>query len=171
MNKSAIFGLAVLFAFVCGCKKQDVKKDVPVVGSGKTASQGVVETIAFDDEPSLRDESEMDRNLKIVYFDFDKSDLTSDSLEILKENADYLSKNADLKVVISGNTDNRGTLEYNLSLGQRRSLKVKDYYVQFGIEPNRIATISYGSENPVVDENNEVAWAKNRRAETKVIKK
>jgi peptidoglycan-associated lipoprotein len=173
MNKLVIFGLVVLFASVGGCKKQDVKKDVPIVGSAKTASQEqeAIETIAFDDEPSVRDESEMDRNLKIVYFDFDKSDLTADFLEILKENADYLSKKADVKIVIGGNTDNRGTSEYNLSLGQRRALKVKDYYVQFGIEPNRIATISYGSENPLVDENNEAAWAKNRRAETKAIKK
>jgi peptidoglycan-associated lipoprotein len=119
----------------------------------------------------VRGESEVDGNLKIVYFDFDKSDLTSDSLEILKENADYLSKKADLKVVVEGDTDNRGTTEYNLSLGQRRALKVKDYYVQFGIVPDRIATISYGSENPVIDENNETAWSKNRRSETKVLKR
>jgi peptidoglycan-associated lipoprotein len=156
-----------LFIFVVGCKKQDVKKDVPIVGSTPDA----IETIDFTDEPSVRDKSEIDGNLKIVYFDFDKSDLAADSLEVLKENADYLSKNTDLKVIVGGNTDNRGTSEYNLSLGQRRALKVKDYYVQFGIEPNRIATISYGSENPVIDENNEVAWAKNRRAETKAIKK
>ena len=153
MNKLVIFGLVMLFAFVGGCMKQDVKKDIPVIGSTQKVSPESIETIDFADEPSVRDKSEIDGNLKIIYFDFDRSDLTADSLEILKENADYLSKKIDLKVVIGGNTDNRGTSEYNLSLGQRRALKVKDYYVQFGIESNRIATISYGSENPVIDEN------------------
>jgi peptidoglycan-associated lipoprotein len=164
MNRPIIFGLVTLFFFSSsGCKKQDVKKDI--------ADVGFIETVSFSDEPSVRGESEIDANLKVVYFNFDKSDLNSDSLEALKENAHYLSKNLSLKIVVEGNTDNRGTSEYNLSLGQRRALKVKDYYVQFGLEPGRIATISYGSENPFLDENNDAAWTKNRRAETKLLKK
>jgi peptidoglycan-associated lipoprotein len=162
MKKMITLSLIGLFVFVVGCKKQDIKPDDTIKS---------IETVNFSDEPSVRGDSEIDSNLKIVYFDFDKSDLTSDSFEVLKENATYLSKKSSLKIVVEGHTDNRGTAEYNLSLGQRRALKVKDYYVKFGIVPNRIATISYGREKPIIDENNEVAWSKNRRAETKTLKK
>jgi peptidoglycan-associated lipoprotein len=161
MKKMIMLALAGLFVFAVGCKKQDIKHN----------SIDSIETANFSDEPSVRGDSEIDSNLKIVYFDFDKSDLTSYSFEVLKENAAYLSKKSSLKIVVEGHTDNRGTSEYNLSLGQRRALKIKDYYVKFGIVPDRIATISYGSEKPVIDENNEVAWSKNRRAETKTLKK
>jgi peptidoglycan-associated lipoprotein len=161
MKKMITLVLAGVFVFAVGCKRQDIKSDT--IDS--------IETATFSDEPSIRADSEIDSNLKIVYFDFDKSDLPSDSFEVLKDNAAYLSKKASLKIVIEGHTDNRGTAEYNLSLGQRRALKVKDYYVKFGIVPDRIATISYGREKPVVDGNNEAAWAKNRRAETKTLKK
>jgi peptidoglycan-associated lipoprotein len=161
MNKVITLGLAGLFVFAVGCKRQDIKRD----------ATDSIETVVFSDEPSVRGDSEVSVDLKIAYFDFDKSDLTGESLEILKENASFLSKKPSLKIVVEGHTDNRGTSEYNLSLGQRRALKVKDYYVNFGIAPNRIATISYGNEKPAIDENNGAAWAKNRRVETKTLNK
>jgi peptidoglycan-associated lipoprotein len=161
MKRIVTFCLMGLFVCSLGCKRQDVKKE--------SASNDGIETVNFFDEPSVRVDSKVNSNLKTVYFDFDKSDLNEESLEFLKENAVYLSKNLSLKVVIEGHTDNRGTSEYNLSLGQRRALKVKDYYVSFGISPSRVATISYGSEKPVIDESNDAAWAKNRRAETKTL--
>ncbi|MDR1087106.1 MAG: OmpA family protein [Endomicrobium sp.] len=161
MKRVAILCLIGLFVCSFGCKRQDIKKE--------NINSNGIETVNFSDEPSVRGDSEVNSNLKIAYFGFDKSDLNEESLGSLKENAAYLSKNLSLKVVVEGHADNRGTSEYNLSLGQRRALKVKDYYVKFGISPNRIATISYGSEKPVIDENNDVAWAKNRRAETKTL--
>jgi peptidoglycan-associated lipoprotein len=145
------------------CKRQDIK-------SNNDAQDNTIETIAFSDEPSIRIETENEEELKTVYFAFDKSELTRVSLETLKENAAYLMRNHTFNVVVEGHTDNRGTIEYNLSLGQRRALKVKEYCVQLGILPNRIATISYGKEKPVDHENNEVAWSRNRRAATKVLK-
>jgi peptidoglycan-associated lipoprotein len=159
MKNIITLGLVGLFVFAIGCKKHIIKPDV--IGS--------IGTTAFSDEPSVRGDFEIDSNLKVVYFDFDKSDLVSDSFDILKKNVGYLSKKPSLKITIEGHTDNRGTTEYNLSLGQRRALKVKDYYVKFGIAADRIATISYGSEKPVIDENNEFAWSMNRRAETKTF--
>ncbi|MDR1259858.1 MAG: peptidoglycan-associated lipoprotein Pal [Endomicrobium sp.] len=108
-------------------------------------------------------------SLKVIYFGFDKSDLTTSSLKILKENVDYLTDNSNIKIILEGHTDDRGTTEYNLSLGQRRALKVKEYYVQLGIEPSRITAISYGKEKPVDLGNNELAWARNRRVETKSL--
>ena len=90
-------------------------------------------------------------------------------METLKEIAAYLTSNSDIKGVLEGHTDGRGTTEYNLSLGQRRALKVKEYYTQLGVAANRIATTSYGREKPVDLVDNESAWAKNRRAETKPL--
>jgi peptidoglycan-associated lipoprotein len=152
--------LVAAFIFAASCKKQDIKPD-------STDSAGIT---IFADEPSIRDNySDRDTNLKSIYFDFDKNDLTKDSVETLKENADYLKSNSDINVVLEGHTDERGTTEYNLSLGQRRALKVKEYYTQLGVAANRIATISYGREKPVDFRKNESGWAKNRRAETKPL--
>ncbi len=164
MKKFLLFVvLVVAFIFTAGCKKQDIKPD----SAGSTDSVG---TVVFTDEPSARGNySDMDINLNSIYFDFDKNDLTKDSMETLKENADYLKSNSDINVVIEGHTDERGTTEYNLSLGQRRALKVKEYYVQLGVVANRIATTSYGREKPVDFRKNESGWAKNRRAETKPL--
>jgi peptidoglycan-associated lipoprotein len=161
MKKFLLLSLASIFVFVAGCKKQDIKH---------TATDGDIEAAALADEPSVRGGAEEDNHLQTIYFAFDKSDLTNDSTNTLKENASYLISNPNLKVALEGHTDNRGTTEYNLALGQRRALKVKEYYAQLGIEPNRIATISYGKEKPVDPNDNETAWAKNRRAETKNIR-
>ena len=156
-----LFGFFVFALGATGCKKQDVKKG----GSGETR----IETSDFADEPSLRGEYDKDINLKIIYFDFDRSELTQDALATLKENAAYLINNPEINVAIEGHCDDRGTIEYNLSLGQRRAVKVKEYYTQLGVPANRIATISYGEEKPVDARSNDSAWAKNRRAETKVM--
>jgi peptidoglycan-associated lipoprotein len=162
-----LVSLGILLIFVSACRKQSVKHYSG--GTSNDGSMGNAEDLNFTDEPSLRWEHSKDANLKIIYFDFDKSTLTGSSVETLRENAAYLKKNPKINVVIEGHTDNRGTTEYNLSLGQRRSMKVKEYYVQFGVVGDRIATISYGKENPVELESNELAWSKNRRAETRVL--
>ncbi|MDR3330977.1 MAG: OmpA family protein [Endomicrobium sp.] len=155
-----------MFVFALGCcKKQDIKHN----SFDNNIKDDGLKTVAFTDEPSIRHESIKDMNLKTIYFSFDRSDLTNDSIGILKENSVYLTKNPKLKIVLEGHTDNRGTTEYNLALGQRRALKVKACYVQFGILANRIAAISYGHEKPADQNNNEVAWSKNRRVETKTL--
>ena len=161
MKKFLLPALAVIFILTAGCKKQDIKHD--------DTDSLESETVVFTDEPSVRVDSNKDINLKAVYFDFDKSDLTKDSMETLKENAAYLTSNPDIKVVLEGHTDGRGTTEYNLSLGQRRALKVKEYYTQLGVAANRIATTSYGQEKPVDLMDNESAWERNRRAETRPL--
>lgn len=163
MKKFLLLVLVAAFIFTAGCKKQDIRHD-------NAGSIDGVEAVFFADEPSIRDNySNIDINLQSIYFDFDKNDLTKDSIEILKKNADYLESNPDMKVVLEGHTDERGTIEYNLSLGQRRALKVKEYYTQLGVAVSRIATTSYGCENPVDFRKNELGWAKNRRVETKLL--
>ncbi|MCX7918634.1 MAG: peptidoglycan-associated lipoprotein Pal [bacterium] len=101
-----------------------------------------------------------------VYFAFDKSDLTPEAIATLNKNVAVLKANPDLKVVVEGHCDERGTVEYNMALGERRAKAVRDYYISAGIDKSRIRIISYGEERPIDPGHNEEAWAKNRRSET-----
>ncbi|WP_413853626.1 peptidoglycan-associated lipoprotein Pal [Candidatus Ruminimicrobium bovinum] len=174
-NLSVIMLLALCLCIGACAKKQTTNPDGTLGGDDAFSSQGEpisIDDIRFTDEPSLRNSATDKRaGLATIYFDYDSNSITEEAKEILKENAKYLKNNANLKLVVEGHCDERGTSEYNLSLGQRRALKVKEYYVQLGILPSRIATISYGEEKPEDKRSNESAWAKNRRAETKVIVK
>ncbi|NNN04765.1 MAG: OmpA family protein, partial [Elusimicrobia bacterium] len=105
-------------------------------------------------------------DLKVVPFDYDSAALSSDARAILKANADVIKADANLEVRIAGNCDARGTVAYNLALGQKRANQVRDFYVQLGIEKSRLATISYGKEKPLCTDSNEACWARNRRADT-----
>lgn len=103
-----------------------------------------------------------------IYFEYDSATLSAKALDTLKANADYLKAHPDLDALVAGNCDERGTIEYNLALGQRRAKEVRDYYLRLGIPGKQVATISYGKEKPVCTEANEACWSKNRRADTKV---
>jgi peptidoglycan-associated lipoprotein len=109
--------------------------------------------------------------LKDIHFDFDKYDIRREDEEILKENAALLKKNPKMKIQIEGHCDGRGTVEYNLALGERRANNTKKYLVSLGISSNRISTISFGKERPLDPGHNEEAWAKNRRAHIVVLSK
>lgn len=102
--------------------------------------------------------------LNDIYFDFDSSSLTPRAQEILKSNASWLKSNPSVVVEIEGHCDERGTIEYNLALGDRRARGVKDYLVNLGVSSSRMRTISFGEEMPLDPGHNETAWAKNRRA-------
>ncbi len=103
-----------------------------------------------------------------VYFDFDKSDIKPESIEALDQHADAIQKavetNPDLVVRIEGHCDERGTIDYNFALGNRRAQAVSRYLRVKGVPANNIETISYGEEQPAQNESNEAAWALNRRA-------
>lgn len=107
---------------------------------------------------------------KMIHFDFDKYDIKKEAGEVLKEIADYLKANPEIRILIEGHCDERGTREYNLQLGMRRAEAAKKYLVDLGIDEKRLETISYGKDKPLIDEHNESAWAKNRRCEFKRIK-
>ncbi|TAN42967.1 MAG: peptidoglycan-associated lipoprotein Pal [Nitrospirae bacterium] len=108
--------------------------------------------------------SELQSRLKDVYFDFDRYDIRDDAKPVLKEASAGLMKNREVKVIIEGHCDERGTNEYNLGLGDRRANAVKDYLLSLGIPAGKIETVSYGEEKPVCNEATEECWAKNRRA-------
>lgn len=104
-----------------------------------------------------------------VYFDFDKAIIRPDQVERIAANALFLKNAPGVKVRIEGNSDSRGTNEYNLALGERRAMGAKRYLVNLGIIDSRVSVLSYGEERPVNPGNNEAAWAENRRGDFVVI--
>jgi peptidoglycan-associated lipoprotein len=105
-----------------------------------------------------------------IYFGFDDYTLSPEAQSTLTAMAEALKANKSAVVQIEGHCDERGTVEYNLALGERRAQSVKNFMAQLGVEGARLSTISYGEEKPVVQGHTEEAWAKNRRAEFVVTK-
>ncbi len=100
-----------------------------------------------------------------VYFDFDSYSVKSEYQATLQAHANYLKANKDRKIRIEGNTDERGTTEYNLALGQRRSEAVRKSLTLLGVSDSQIEAVSFGKEKPKADGSNEAAWKENRRAD------
>lgn len=101
----------------------------------------------------------------VVYFGFDSSAIDNSGAAVLNKHAGLLQANSNARVVIAGNTDERGSSEYNIALGERRAKAVQAYLAAHGVAANRTETISNGEDNPADAGHNEAAWAKNRRAE------
>lgn len=101
--------------------------------------------------------------LEDIFFDYDKHNLRDDARTTMERNARLLTNNSGVKVLLEGHCDERGTVEYNLALGDRRAQSAKNYLVQFGVEAGRISTISYGEERPFSQGHDEGAWSENRR--------
>ena len=101
--------------------------------------------------------------LNNIYFDFDRYNIRPGDAEILKKNLDWFKANSTTKVRIEGNCDERGTVEYNLALGQKRADAAKNYLTGLGVDGSKLDTISYGKERPVCTEHTEGCWAQNRR--------
>ena len=100
-----------------------------------------------------------------IYFAFDDAGLTDDSIEVLKRKADYLKSHPEKSTLIEGHCDERGSVEYNLALGERRAASARNFMISEGIAPGRIRTVSYGKEQPLNPGHNEEAWAQNRRCD------
>ena len=98
-----------------------------------------------------------------VYFGFDQHDVSGEYAPTLDAHAAFLMEHADLQVVLEGYADERGTPEYNLALGEKRAIAVRDYLQVLGVSANQIEMVSYGEENPVAEGHNEAVWAQNRR--------
>jgi peptidoglycan-associated lipoprotein len=117
-------------------------------------------------EPTM---DEIQQSLRTIYFDFDKFNLRPDAKADLDKNYEILQEYPNVMVQIQGHCDERGTVEYNLALGEKRASAAKDYLVGMGINPDRLSTISYGEERPANPGHNEAAWAQNRRDEFKIV--
>jgi peptidoglycan-associated lipoprotein len=157
LSRYLMHGMIVLLAtlaLVSGCSRKIVRPN--------QAPQGPV--APFGAGQILEQELQgVQAELRIVYFDYDKYSLSPEAQTALQYNAELLKRVPNVNVVSEGHCDERGTSEYNLALGERRARSVVDYLVGLGIVPNRMTTVSYGSECPVDPAHNEAAWAKNRR--------
>ena len=109
-------------------------------------------------------------NLAVVLFDFDSAQVADPERAKVEAVAQYLKSNSDCVAVLEGNADERGSNEYNMSLGERRALAVRAYLVTLGVESTRLQTRSFGEEKPVQMEHEEGAWSLNRRVEFAVMK-
>jgi peptidoglycan-associated lipoprotein len=106
-----------------------------------------------------------------IHFDYDKADIRESERAILTKNADALKKFDFLRITVEGHCDERGTVEYNLALGERRSKAALDYLVSLGVPADRMKSVSYGKEVPLCQEKSEECWARNRRAKFTVTGK
>jgi peptidoglycan-associated lipoprotein len=139
-----------------------------VSGPGGSADSSVRITVAAPPPPpppahNASLEEMFLKEVQDAYFDLDKADIRSDARAALGKTADFLRNYPQVKVVIEGHCDERGSTEYNLALGDRRATAVKQYLVSLGIGADRMTTISYGKEKPFCMESNESCWQQNRR--------
>jgi len=181
-----------------GCAKKDLVKTEEPIPSVQTAPPARTETVRPTDERpapvqpapivetptregmitpetpqqqgDAQGSAELQNQLQAIYFNFDSAALSDESRSILSKNADLLIKQSSVNIRIEGNSDERGSDEYNLALGERRAQAARDYLVNLGIQPERISVISYGEEKPVDAGHDEAAWAKNRRDEFVIVK-
>ncbi len=103
-----------------------------------------------------------------VFFAFDQSSLSKEAKDTLDKQSSFMKQNSSTRFIAEGHTDDRGTRDYNLGLGERRAHSAKHYLIQKGVSPDHISTVSYGKERPAVPGNNEEAWKQNRRVVTKI---
>lgn len=164
--------------FVVGCKSKSGK-----FASAKTGSENIAEDPFYDEDGNLLDPSVNVEEASIrtgeftdipdlqpITFKYDRYALSSASRVHLKNNAQYLKSHPDLKFLVEGHSDERGTMGYNLALSQRRAKAVREYYIRLGVAGQTIGTISYGEEKPTCTESHDECWTRNRRAETLVSK-
>lgn len=155
--------VAAVAALVAACAKP-LRKDQSALAKPTTPDGGV---LAGQSEPNVRDQvMTRSADLADIYFSFDSSHLSETARAALKRNAEWLKAHPSDRVQVAGYCDARGTVEYNLALGQRRAAAVRDYYAGLGVERARIATISYGKERPTCGESSEACWSRERHAET-----
>ncbi len=160
-KKRAAFFLAVLAAAVAlaisGCAKRQAVKPSPEQQTAAPAS----EPAAPPQEPA----SQASLQSSTVYFDFDSYAIRDDQKPILQDVAKAIREGRDIKLMLEGHCDERGTVEYNLALGDRRARAVKSYLQGLGADPDMLETVSFGEERPAASGHDEASWARNRRVE------
>jgi len=153
-----------LIGMSCGKKQEPNGEEKPVL-TEPVIKEEVTEPETPPPPPSTLKESQFPS----VYFDFDKYSLRGDAKTALDNNYSLLNEYATAVIKIEGHCDERGTVEYNLSLGEKRAKATMDYLIGLGIDPGRISIISFGKERPADQGHTEAAWSKNRRCEFRVI--
>ena len=183
-SKTMIAVMGALALTVVGCKYDDAEdgsddasknargQNVETIGGGAavTDESGMAATeLPFDKDPNYVRCTDVE--FEPVYFGFDASNLAPSELGKIEAVAQHLKDHADRVVIVEGNCDERGSNEYNLSLGEQRAISIRNYLLQLEIAPKRVQTKSYGEEGPAVSGTGEAVWSKNRRGEFAVFQK
>jgi peptidoglycan-associated lipoprotein len=164
---AGVLVLAALIGFTlggCGCFQQQMKGETapPPAPAQVVAPEAKQEVVVQPLPPVVAPAPVV--MLKDIYFDFDMYNVRSGDAALLKENTEWFRVNPGKRMSIEGNCDERGTVEYNLALGQRRADATKEFLVTLGIDGMLLKTVSYGKEKPFCREHNEGCWSQNRRA-------
>ncbi len=163
------FVLFVGLVSLWGCPKKAEVTSSPEAQKENIAPPTQPAADSAESKPEMKSEVSSERSeiaaegLKPVYFDFDQSSIRDDSKAVMRANAEWLKANPKAKIRIEGNCDERGTIEYNEALGQRRAVSAKQYLTSLGVSGNRISLISYGKEKSSCNEHDETCWQKNRK--------
>jgi len=170
MRKILILSLAALALVACNTppvKKGETPPDTQSATSTSNSTTAPNSNAANAQSLSAEQMAKqaLDKIGFVIYFDYDKSDIKSEYVAVIAAHAKYLSGNTNLKVRLEGNTDERGSREYNIGLGERRAQAVRRALMLQGVSENQITTLSYGEERPAVDGHDEAAYSKNRRVE------
>jgi peptidoglycan-associated lipoprotein len=173
-----ILSIAVLIAgaaLLAGCPKKHNVNDAPVAGTQVPDSSASAEGASTSTTPLGGDANSSSRGLngegtgplarKIIYFDFDKSEIKPEFADVVTAAAHNLTASPGMKMKLEGNTDERGTREYNICLGERRAQAVRRALMLQGVAESQVSTVSFGAERPAAEGDDEAAWAKNRRVE------
>lgn len=160
-KKSILWILTCSFVAACGSKAKKPDEGAGVIGDSASDSKIVTNPMNFDASGS---DSGKIAGLNTVFFPYDSAQLGESARKTLEENATWIKNNPDVVVQIEGHCDSRGSIEYNIALGERRANSVQKYLASLGIENKRMSVISYGEEKPLVSGDTEAAYAKNRRA-------
>ncbi len=171
LKSLALIGLLAGVLFVSSCATKPKQK----AEEGTPDNSGVVTDNGKNSGLGLEANGDSDSNkagaLKTVYFDFNSAALSAETKETLNNNANYLKTNANLKIQIEGHCDERGGVQFNLALGEKRARGVREFLVSQGIKESRVSIISFGKERPLAFGHDEEAWSKNRRANFLIITK
>jgi peptidoglycan-associated lipoprotein len=170
----AILAAGSLFVGACSTTSEDTQAGAGVEsrtpGSGADAQKPRVATVDLTSKPAgssmspLKDPNNI-LSKRSIYYDFDKFDVKDEYRPLVEAHAKYLRENPGAKMLIQGNTDERGSREYNVALGQRRADGVKKMLLLLGAKDAQIESVSLGEEKPKADGSTESAWAQNRRSD------
>ena len=178
MKRINCFSAIMLAVLLASCASDPLKtaSNTSANGAGSNSSESIAggnagnyPTVTPDQERSRKMGPLNDPNSPLskrsIYYDYDSFVIKETYKPLLKVHAEYLLKNKDEKLIIQGNTDERGSREYNLALGQKRAEGVRQAFKLLGVSDNQIEAVSFGEEKPKNAESTEAGWAENRRSD------
>jgi peptidoglycan-associated lipoprotein len=172
MKKLLLLACCLTVGFVAGCRPDDtddgtVDPDSLGVVNDDSLSVGVWTDDGLDTAAERLAAHQL--ALNDVFFQYNSDELSTEMLAVLTADAGYIMNNTGFRILIEGHCDERGTVDYNLALGERRAQSAYDYFVNYGIPTSRLETVSYGKERPFVTGSDEWAFSQNRRVHLRVL--